>query len=77
LFQKVVRGIVEFPFFGEPNDIAVSVSSIENIPHQSQVQEVACNHLVYFNHPAGLEGLRWALEQANIRTENIDEIFSF
>ena len=77
LFHKVVRGIVEFPFFGEPNDIAVSISSIENIPHQFQVQEVACNHLVYFNHPAGLEGLGWALEQANIRTENIDEIFSF
>ena len=65
LFQKVVRGVVEFPFFGQPNDIAVSVSSIKNVPHQPQVQEVACNHLVYFSHPVGLEGLSWAIEQAN------------
>lgn len=65
LLQKVVRGVVEFPFFGQPNDIAVSVSSIENVPHQPQVQEVACNHLVYFSDPVGLEGLSWAIEQAN------------
>ncbi|MEH2009351.1 esterase/lipase family protein [Nostoc sp.] len=49
LFNKVVN----LPFFGIPNDIAVTVDSIENIPKGRSlapfVQQVACDHLSYFS----------------------------
>ncbi|MCC5664738.1 caspase family protein [Nostoc sp. CHAB 5784] len=49
LFNKVVN----LPFFGVPNDIAVTVDSIENIPKGRSlapfVQQVACDHLSYFS----------------------------
>ncbi|MBW4491242.1 MAG: caspase family protein [Trichocoleus desertorum ATA4-8-CV12] len=58
LLAKLVKGAIEFPFLGAPNDIAVTVHSIKNVPHdrspQPQVVDVACNHLVYFTDPAGL-----------------------
>lgn len=52
LIQKLGTQIVEFPFLGQPNDIAVKVDSIENIPEgrniTPNIQEVACDHLTYF-----------------------------
>jgi pimeloyl-ACP methyl ester carboxylesterase len=64
------RGTVEFPFLGQPNDIAVSVSSIKHIPEgrvpPPQVYEVACNHLVYFQNSKSLTAL----------AETIGDIFS-
>jgi pimeloyl-ACP methyl ester carboxylesterase len=48
-------------FFGEPNDIAVSVVNILRQPagraHRTTVREVACDHLTYFNTKAGLNAL--------------------
>jgi hypothetical protein len=48
-------------FFGEPNDIAVSVANIRRQPagrtQPATVREVACDHLTYFNTQAGLNAL--------------------
>ncbi|WP_308189217.1 esterase/lipase family protein [Nostoc mirabile] len=52
LIQKLRTQIVEFPFLGQSNDIAVKVDSIKNIPEgrniTPNIQEVACDHLTYF-----------------------------
>lgn len=68
LTQKLFNRVVEFPFLGQPNDIAVSVASIKNVSlarsHQPQIQEVGCDHLVYFRHAEGLKGLSDAVAQA-------------
>ncbi|MFM6250458.1 MAG: hypothetical protein ACKPEQ_15140, partial [Dolichospermum sp.] len=49
LIQRLGTQVVEFPFFGQPNDIAVKVDSIKNIPEgrriPTNIQEVACDHL--------------------------------
>ena len=65
-----VKGGVEqlgaLAFFGEPNDIAVSVSSSQSvpagrIPSPRRYHEVACDHISYFNTEAGLGALADAL----------------
>lgn len=52
LIERLRTQVVEFPFLGQPNDIAVNVDSIKNIPEgrsiPSNIQEVACDHLTYF-----------------------------
>lgn len=65
LQQSLFKKVVEFPFFGEPNDIAVKVDSIKSVPtgrsHSTHVQEVPCDHMSYFLHEphikVGLEAL--------------------
>jgi pimeloyl-ACP methyl ester carboxylesterase len=55
-------------FFGQPNDIAVSVNSMEAIAagwKPKDVQIVACDHLSYFRDPAGLTAL------ANVLTRSV------
>ncbi len=57
------------PFFlEEENDVAVAVSSMENIPPGRkpafEVRPVACDHLSYFNNPAGLKALVDVLSSA-------------
>jgi pimeloyl-ACP methyl ester carboxylesterase len=68
LLGKVSKAAVEFPFMGQPNDIAVLVQSIKSVPEgrmpQPVIQEVACDHLVYFGDPAGLQGLSDAVTRA-------------
>jgi pimeloyl-ACP methyl ester carboxylesterase len=63
-----LRRVVEFPFLGENNDIAVTVASIKSVPDDRNPQplkeEVACDHLSYFGHPAGLSGLANAVARA-------------
>lgn len=63
-----LRRVVEFPFLGENNDIAVTVASIKSVPDSRNPQplkeEVACDHLSYFGHPAGLNGLANAVARA-------------
>jgi hypothetical protein len=53
-------------FFGKPNDIAVSVTSIKNLPQgwakMLAPEEVACDHITYFNTEAGVKALAKALE---------------
>ncbi|NEO13600.1 MULTISPECIES: caspase family protein [unclassified Moorena] len=67
LMQKL-RKVVELPFFGQPNDIAVTVQSIKSVSGgrlpQPQTHEVACDHLTYFSDQAGLSALGVALTQA-------------
>ncbi|WP_375514188.1 caspase family protein [uncultured Nostoc sp.] len=64
LQQRLFKKVVELPFFGTPNDIAVKVDSITSIPrgrsHPPNIQEVACDHLSYFGvelTTVGLEAL--------------------
>ncbi|ARV60554.1 caspase [Nostocales cyanobacterium HT-58-2] len=68
LVQKLFNRVVAMPFLGQPNDIAVTVDSIKGINSerhpQPQIHEVACDHLVYFIHPAGLTALATAVIQA-------------
>jgi pimeloyl-ACP methyl ester carboxylesterase len=65
LLRKLKREAIEFPFLGQQNDIAVTVDSIKQIPqrrsHPPQIQDVACNHLVYFTHLEGLQALAKAI----------------
>jgi pimeloyl-ACP methyl ester carboxylesterase len=68
LMNKLFYSVAEFPFFGQANDIAVTVDSIKNIPEGRlmlpHIQEVSCDHLTYFNTATGLNALAVALTQA-------------
>ncbi|AVH63882.1 caspase family protein [Nostoc sp. 'Peltigera membranacea cyanobiont' N6] len=52
LQQRLFNKVVELPFFGVPNDIAVKVDSIKSVPtarsHPPYIQEVPCDHMSYF-----------------------------
>ena len=52
-------------FFEGTNDIAVSVDSAKLVPDDrlpdTRIEEVACNHLAYFHHPAAEQPLKDAL----------------
>jgi hypothetical protein len=65
--QKLCSPIVEFPFLGQLNDIAVTVQSIKSLPEGRKfapvIKEVACDHLTYFDDSEGLEALSLALTQ--------------
>ena len=70
LQQRLFKKVVELPFFGVPNDIAVKVDSIKSIPtgrsHLPHIQEVPCDHLSYFlseSTTVGLEALVAAIIQ--------------
>lgn len=75
LVQKLFNKSVAMPFLGEPNDIAATTYSIKNVNSerhpQPQIQEVACNHLVYFTHPDGLTALATAVVQARGETNRL------
>ncbi|WP_036487475.1 caspase family protein [Myxosarcina sp. GI1] len=68
LTQKLSDRAISLAFFGQPNDIAVEVDSIKSVEsnriYPPQIQEVACDHMVYFCHPEGLKGLADAIQQA-------------
>lgn len=68
LTQKLSNRALSLAFFGQPNDIAVTVDSIKSVnsdrTYPPQIQEVACDHTVYFYHPEGLKGLSQAVTQA-------------
>jgi len=59
--QRVLDHSAALAFFGSPNDIAVSVAAIGQVPttHTPQplVVETACDHLSYFNSENGLKAL--------------------
>uniref|UniRef100_UPI001B146FA2 esterase/lipase family protein n=1 Tax=Aetokthonos hydrillicola TaxID=1550245 RepID=UPI001B146FA2 len=70
LEQKVWKGL-EFPFQGQRNDIAVTVESILSRevfkgrnPEVNFFDQIACNHLVYFQDQNGLNALSRAVRQA-------------
>jgi hypothetical protein len=57
--------ILSLAFFGKPNDIAVSVESMVDLPAYSRVEppvEIACDHLCYFTSEIGLRTLANVLE---------------
>jgi pimeloyl-ACP methyl ester carboxylesterase len=69
--NKLGRSAIEFPFLGQPNDIAATVSSVMRIPTRTEkvdikvdIHEIACDHLTYFTHPEGLTALATAVRQA-------------
>lgn len=87
LQQRLFNQVVELPFFGAPNDIAVKVDSITDIPtgrkHSPNIQEVPCDHMSYFlNEPTkvGLKALVAAIAQRQIRlivaTESVSKAFA-
>ena len=67
LIKRVGKFVVESPFMGTANDIAVTVNSITHLPERAlkpSITQVACDHLTYFSHPAGLAALATAMSQA-------------
>ncbi len=67
LHQKLFKKAVALPFFGQPNDIAVMVTSIKHVSERpsTRIQEIGCDHLSYFSDPAGLTALSAAVMQAD------------
>ncbi|MEG5172819.1 caspase family protein [Microcoleus sp. B3-D7] len=67
LFGKSVDRVVDWTFFSQPNDIAVSIASIKSVKGDRTPQptillpDAACNHLGYFTEKAGLDALALAL----------------
>lgn len=76
LLEKLGQSAINFPFLGQPNDIAVTVHSIKAVPdgrsHSPQITEVPCNHLVYFTHPDALDAIALAIINTGILTPEID-----
>jgi pimeloyl-ACP methyl ester carboxylesterase len=67
LLQRVGKYVIEAPFMGIANDIAVTVNSITHLPERTpapQMRQVACDHLTYFTNPIGLAALADAVSQA-------------
>jgi hypothetical protein len=67
LFDPVVDKVVDWTFFSQPNDIAVTVASIKSVSLKRSpkprilLPDTACDHLTYFTEPAGLDALAKAL----------------
>ena len=59
--RRALHEATALAFFGQPNDIAVSVTSIKNLPAgrspEPKMIEVACDHITYFSTEAGLRAL--------------------
>lgn len=68
LMKKLFDRVVDLPFFEQPNDIAVAVHSIKNIPTGRSpapiTLEAACDHCVYFTSTEGLQKLAEAIAKA-------------
>ncbi len=66
-FGSAVDKVVDLAFFKQPNDIAVTLTSIKSVSDQRTPQpkillpDIACDHLSYFTTKAGLEALAMAL----------------
>ncbi|MFB2877802.1 caspase family protein [Floridanema aerugineum] len=67
LFGKTVDRVIDWTFFSQPNDIAVSIASIKSVSCDRTPQprillpDAACNHLSYFTDKAGLDAIGMAL----------------
>lgn len=66
-FGSAVDKVVDLAFFKQPNDIAVTLTSIKSVSGQRTPQpqillpDIACDHLTYFTTKAGLDALAMAL----------------
>ncbi|OKH41860.1 caspase [Calothrix sp. HK-06] len=71
LMQKLKDKSIYLAFFGEINDIAVTVSSITSVNNARssllRIHEVDCNHLNYFSDTATLSILATALMESTVR----------
>jgi pimeloyl-ACP methyl ester carboxylesterase len=78
LVNRLGKSAVEFPFWGEANDIFCTVSSIKYLPPDRspspQVLEAACNHLDYFHDLHGLQALAGAIFATGIQSGSGPEI---
>ncbi|MHC5717108.1 MAG: hypothetical protein ACYTX0_34575, partial [Nostoc sp.] len=78
LLGKAVDKVVNLTFFGEPNDIAVLLTSIKSVNAERSPKPIilepdaACDHFTYFTNPHGLKNLAQALytSQKNIDTNS-------
>lgn len=65
--KRLKHDITALAFFGQPNDMAVSVASMSSVPQARTpapiVHEVASDHLMYFSTVSGLATLVEALER--------------
>ncbi len=65
LMQRMRNKSIDLAFFGQPNDIAVTVTSITSVNSarvpQPQIHGVSCDHMSYFSDPEGLTALATAL----------------
>ncbi|MGH8907774.1 MAG: caspase family protein [Egibacteraceae bacterium] len=82
LYQRLMRlvlqpvntaanALLDLPFGGAPNDIAVSVDSMRSVgptvgASVAEVKETACDHMTYFNVADSLDRLAAALDRADI-----------
>ncbi|MGG6297056.1 caspase family protein [Leptolyngbya sp. AN02str] len=61
-----IKSLMELPFFGVTNDLAVTVESIQAIPTNRTpaptLVEVDCDHLVYFTEPSGVTALGTSIQ---------------
>ena len=75
LMHKLFKKPINLAFFDQPNDIAVTVQSIKSVASernpQPTIQEIGCNHLVYFTDPVGLTALSQAVIQALENTSDV------
>ena len=69
MFGKGMDKVVDLAFFTQPNDIAVTLTSIKSIDLKRSPQpriippDAGCDHLTYFTHPAGLAAISQALQE--------------
>jgi hypothetical protein len=65
LLKKLGYDAASLVFFCHPNDIAVSVESVKSVSGERTpapvAAEVACDHLTFFDSPAGLAALSQAI----------------
>jgi len=64
--QETRYAILSVAFFGQPNDMAVSVASMVALPHYLCVEppvEIACDHVSYFVTDVGLKTVAEALSK--------------
>jgi pimeloyl-ACP methyl ester carboxylesterase len=70
MFGSSVNKVVDMAFFSQPNDIAVTLTSIKSVNSKRKPQprilspDTACDHLTYFTDPAGLTALSQALYES-------------
>jgi pimeloyl-ACP methyl ester carboxylesterase len=67
LSKPILHGLADTLFRDQANDVAVSVLSMRDVPGPWKpaydVRAVACDHMSYFRHTAGLAALATALSQ--------------
>jgi hypothetical protein len=68
LSKPVLHSVADVLFSDVPNDVAVSVASMKTVPGPwdpvYDVRPVSCDHMSYFQHPAGLKALAEVLGPA-------------